>query len=877
MPTEELAVEIEHLGLVGEPTAGSTVELELRYHAHVSGNGEVTLRFPGSITPVGYQGSERVLRQPVQLVAGQTRTVRRTMRVEGVGGSLVSVSVAALDVSPEVHPSASRYLSVESEASEARVYTWDAPGTEEKRTTLDQEHVVDESSGRTTYTISLSGKILTPTPDPEFGVRGLYNATVRLYFRDSSDPFSYSYLYKPAGPDVRHKTYDDLDDEGRFSFNFTLNGDLSAFDQIVVVPSSFSYAADMVPPPGGLALYNINGTLVRATFSLAESATFPIDASSTTVSGYDDATVNMNYGAILRYMALARDFAITRYGGTPPFSLPPVRVNLEPGLSAPGRFLLYNPLPTALIQINPDNGVTFDTIAHEYGHYASYNMWGRDAVRYGLRESYVREGWAIFYSFATRNYANDQYGDDLNVFDSNLERGPFDSPRFLGISYRTTEPENSATACLLWNLYDGYNGGAFESFRYDSGDNDDVSGYQLRLFETVRTTGASIFDTVGALDLMNEFNNGLDADVQNSVGQVYNSMLCPGFPIIECDFGDPPPAPLKMLAPQVKNLRGSSSSGSITLRWEPQTYASSPFYANGPAGYRIYRGSTPVATVSPQTTSHTFNGADGTYSITAFNEAGESANPPSRNVRRLNVRINGPDIVQGGQTYVWTAGVSGGRPPYSYEWEYFYTCNTPPPGCGGTRPVCFSKGTGSDANLAVEQDGGGVPFGPSAPTCNAWVQASTTSSLSNFTVNDHSSVTGLRLRLSARDSDGTRKSTTNQLFYSHSRPSESEVEVEAGAGASPPEAYALSGVTPNPSRGEAVVSFALPEAAEVRLTLYDLLGRAVTDLAKGPYEAGHHAARLDGRGLPAGVYVVRLTATGAAERFAETSRVTLLR
>ena len=48
-------------------------------------------------------------------------------------------------------------------------------------------------------------------------------------------------------------------------------------------------------------------------------------------------------------------------------------------------------------------------------------------------------------------------------------------------------------------------------------------------------------------------------------------------------------------------------------------------------------------------------------------------------------------------------------------------------------------------------------------------------------------------------------------------------------------------------------------------------------LAEGAKEAGHHRVRFDGRGLPAGVYVVRLTAGGAADEFVGTARVTLLR
>ena len=92
--------------------------------------------------------------------------------------------------------------------------------------------------------------------------------------------------------------------------------------------------------------------------------------------------------------------------------------------------------------------------------------------------------------------------------------------------------------------------------------------------------------------------------------------------------------------------------------------------------------------------------------------------------------------------------------------------------------------------------------------------------------------------------------------------------------AGPPSAFALHVAYPNPFRTSATVGFDLPEAAVVRLAVYDALGREVAVLADGSEEAGRHAAVLDGAGLPSGTYLVRLTASGG---FAQTQRVTLLR
>ena len=75
---------------------------------------------------------------------------------------------------------------------------------------------------------------------------------------------------------------------------------------------------------------------------------------------------------------------------------------------------------------------------------------------------------------------------------------------------------------------------------------------------------------------------------------------------------------------------------------------------------------------------------------------------------------------------------------------------------------------------------------------------------------------------------------------------------------------ALDAVRPNPLRGAATVAFALPAAGPLRLTLVDVLGRAVAVLAEGEWPAGRHAVVLDAGALPPGVYVVRLEATGVS-------------
>ena len=97
-------------------------------------------------------------------------------------------------------------------------------------------------------------------------------------------------------------------------------------------------------------------------------------------------------------------------------------------------------------------------------------------------------------------------------------------------------------------------------------------------------------------------------------------------------------------------------------------------------------------------------------------------------------------------------------------------------------------------------------------------------------------------------------------------------------GADAPLATALHGGQPNPFAGSTLVAYDLAEPAQVRLDVYDVVGRAVATLADGAREAGEHVARFEAGALPAGVYLVRLEAIGDdGQAVVQTRRITLLR
>jgi Domain of unknown function DUF11/Secretion system C-terminal sorting domain len=77
-----------------------------------------------------------------------------------------------------------------------------------------------------------------------------------------------------------------------------------------------------------------------------------------------------------------------------------------------------------------------------------------------------------------------------------------------------------------------------------------------------------------------------------------------------------------------------------------------------------------------------------------------------------------------------------------------------------------------------------------------------------------------------------------------------------------PTGYALDANYPNPFNPVTTVGFDVPETAQVRVTVFDILGREVAVLADGLLQAGRHEVQFDASGLPSGTYLYRLQAPG---------------
>jgi photosystem II stability/assembly factor-like uncharacterized protein len=81
---------------------------------------------------------------------------------------------------------------------------------------------------------------------------------------------------------------------------------------------------------------------------------------------------------------------------------------------------------------------------------------------------------------------------------------------------------------------------------------------------------------------------------------------------------------------------------------------------------------------------------------------------------------------------------------------------------------------------------------------------------------------------------------------------------------------------PNPFNPVTSIDYSLPERADIRLTVTDIIGREIATLCSGPKTAGVHNAKWDGSPYPSGVYMILFRARGeSGQTFGRTLKITL--
>lgn len=924
------AVEIENVEVVGQAVVGNTFKVRVRYTSYVDAAGQIDIRAPEAMALTAAPAGRRLIRQSHSFRKGQTQTKTFTLRGKKAAASIVHVGITVPNAPARYQKTASRELYIQNTKRSFDVFD---PRKEGQKTPFGVRKAPLQKTVRGTLpegmqmqspqqdTVSGSGKVQFDAGFPD-GLRGVYGVKVEFWFYDEDN----SSFYHPVSGNQQNVHYDIVDEAGNYSFDFNFTEDMSEFESIVFDVSYENKAAHIA----GL----LQGQLFNHSF----------DANDASITFSKDLQIFAPEGAVMRHMMLAREFVYERYNGNPPFGFGSIKTRVRDlsGNTAGLFSLSYD--WTGLdwdreISIDPAIGANVSTIVHEYGHWMHERMWDSPYDYTNAGEKFT-EGWAVFFSFAGRNYAHATYGDALLGNDDNAEEAPFrigeedengDPYRFKSMDDAVLgHPEQAAFSCLLWSLYDGYNGGNFEAAEYDPGDNDDVSGYGKLVFDTVIS-----MDDDGALvsQYFNEFKDGLPGTLQPSAQDIYDFMFS--------DYVNIPNEPMR--PPQLTNASGQiNSNGNVDFQWIQRTYPTGLDYGNYPDGYRLYKDGQSVATVSFGTTSYTYapSGTNsGNYRLTAYNGAGEGQAAPVLDLG-IDVTLSGPYALGSGQQGTWSVSVgSCGPGSPSYAWEYQPTgsntwqskscsgsscshtfINTDPNNAtqyGGIR-VTVTKGSYTRVvgrNIAVNCDnvicpmsanmaegGQGVPLrnleaqSPSSGTVALTWKTTRSLPPSRFRVQHRADSTAAWSTLGTVEaSDGKQNGSeaglayrfqadelgvgTHQFRLAYATPGQAKestwtsevvsarIELEG--------AFELS-TYPNPVRNQAVIELAVAKQQVVRVAAYDMLGRQVVVLHDGPVPAQRtQTLRLDAAqaGMASGQYFLRVT----GEEFADTRRVTVVR
>ncbi|MCL5021047.1 MAG: T9SS type A sorting domain-containing protein, partial [Bacteroidetes bacterium] len=196
----------------------------------------------------------------------------------------------------------------------------------------------------------------------------------------------------------------------------------------------------------------------------------------------------------------------------------------------------------------------------------------------------------------------------------------------------------------------------------------------------------------------------------------------------------------------------------------------------------------------------------------------------------VTAAINGPSYLPPNQPGGYAALATGGTPPYSYQWWKLEETTAVP--------------SSSSAS-------------PNIPPGNTWYEIGTNSP-------EVSTSDTYNFEIKCVMTDAFGKNSTSNIISVQVGGAGNTVASNPGTDAAVPQAVpktnSLSQNYPNPFNPSTQIRFALSKDAQVRLVVYDVLGREVAQLADQDMTAGYHSVTWNANNVPSGVYIYRLSA-----------------
>ena len=93
----------------------------------------------------------------------------------------------------------------------------------------------------------------------------------------------------------------------------------------------------------------------------------------------------------------------------------------------------------------------------------------------------------------------------------------------------------------------------------------------------------------------------------------------------------------------------------------------------------------------------------------------------------------------------------------------------------------------------------------------------------------------------------------------------------------PPVQFQLTQNYPNPFNPTTRIKFTVSGKSYVEIVVYNVLGQSIRRLVRQWEQAGNYSIDFNALGLPSGVYIYRMSASGANGLFTESKKMVLLR